>query len=232
MNTQQQQQQQVYITETILDEGDIDMFDAPITPPTTNHVDLQIQQQRKEETSSYDFKDIIMEHGLPRIQPLSITYGDLCESEKDFIARSFQVFATCARVKVNRMLKLGGIDRRSYIGCGCLEREVFQIMFQSMLGASFFHSDRTINRHGIKYKVPCIGYRFKSHLPVLDIFDNWGQQVITSTTQMEDANVVTQYLLQVKNISFILDTESNEVTLHFAYDTMIKHEDEDEFHFF
>ncbi|EFC41363.1 hypothetical protein NAEGRDRAFT_80703 [Naegleria gruberi] len=228
MNTQQQ----VYITETILDEGDIDMFDVPITSPTNNHVDLQIQQQRKEETSSYDFKDIIMEHGLPRIQPLSTTYDDLCESEKDFAARSFQVLANCARVKINRLLKLGGIDKRSYVGCGSVELGVFQVMFQSMLGATFFHSDRTVTRHGIKYKVPCIGYRFTSHLPVLDIFDNWGQQVITSATQIEDNYIVTQYLLQVKNISFIFDTESGEVTMHFAYDTKIKYDDEDEFHFF
>ena len=238
--------------EYVIVEGDVEMFDTPTNNnnnnqqqnpqmvevfdiPTTNNnqQNPQIEQQRKEETSSYDFKDIIMEHGLPRIELLDYTLDDLVDEEQEFVSRSFQLFAKCARVKVNRLLKLGGIHRRNYVSCGCLETEVFQVMFQDMVGATFFHSDRTINRHGIKYKVPCIGFRFKSHLPVLDFFDNWGKQVITSKTSMEDdSQVITEYLLQVNSISFILDSESSEVTMHFAFDTLIKYDDEDEFHFF
>ncbi|KAG2389635.1 hypothetical protein C9374_014195 [Naegleria lovaniensis] len=201
----------------------------PISDPITT----QIQQQRREETSSYDFKDIIIEHGLPRIEPLNYSYFDLCEEEQDYVARSFQLFAKCARVKINRMLKLGGIHRRTSISCGCIETETFQLMFQNMKGATFFHSDRMIYRHGIKYKVPCVGYRFKDTLPVLDLFENWGRQVVKSCISQEDNSVVTtEYLLQVKNISFILETESSEVFMHMSYDTKIKYDDDDEFTFF
>ncbi|EFC48689.1 hypothetical protein NAEGRDRAFT_63160 [Naegleria gruberi] len=227
MNTQYK-----YTSTTVIQEGTIDdvaMMDVDSSSNTTP-VNAQLVQQRKEETY---FKDIIIEHGLPKIQALSHGYGDLCDEEQQFVVRSFQLFSKCARVKVNRLLKLGGIHKRNYISCGCLETEVFQVIFEAMEGAKFFHSDRTINRHGIKYKVPCFGYRFQSILPMLDIFENWGRQVISSTTQMEDDTYIrTLYLLEVNSISFIMDTESNEITMHFSYDTKIKYEDEDEFTFF
>jgi len=173
-----------------------------------------------------------MEHALPRIEPIDYTFDDLSEDEKEFTARSFQLFARCARVKINRLMKLGGISKKFNIGCGCIETSIFQLMFQEMEGAQFFHSDRKINRHGIRYKVPCIGYRFINHLPVLDLFENWGKQVITSTTHMQDKDLITEYLLQLRRISFILDTETNEVSMHFEYVSKIKHNGEIKFHFF
>ena len=183
MLTQQTNQinNQTNIITVLLDEGDVLMFDQPvysldnITSPQTdsfNSISHNIHRQRSEEATSHDFKDFIMEHALPLIEPLGYTYDDLLEEEKEYAVRCFQLFARCARVKINRLLKLGGIGKKTNIGCGCIETYLFQMMFQEMEGAQFFHTDRKVNRHGIRYKVPCIGYRFIDHLPVLDLLNN------------------------------------------------------------
>jgi len=229
---------QTNTTYTLLDEGDVIMLDHQLTDSflqtdlSLNEASLQIHRQHHEEETSSDFKDIVVEHGLPPIQPIDYTFDDLSEDEQEFMSRSFRLFARCARVKINRMLKLGGIHKKTNIGCGCIETTTFQLMFQDMEGAKFFHSDRKIKRHGIRYKVPCIGYRFSNHLPVLDLFENWGSQVITSSTNVQETSLVTEYLLQVEKISFLLDTETNEVSMHFQYASTIKYDDEINFHYF
>ena len=184
------------------------------------------------ETGPQEFKDIIMEHGLPKIKSCGKKFKNLKKADKNYYSKAFKVFARCARVKVNRLLKIGGIYKRRDISCGCLDLDIFQMMFESM-DAKFFHSDRFIHRHGIRYKVPCVGYRFKDHLPVLDIFENWGRQEVTSTahTDDDDGTIITKYLMSVTAISFIIDTESFEVLMHFQYSTQIMFDDETEFHY-
>ena len=193
-----------------------------------------INQQHVEEKNPYEFKDFIVESGLPPIKPLGKKFKDLNKFDKYHYSKSFQVFACCARTKINRLLKVGGISKRRDVSCGSLDRQVFQMMMEDF-NSKFTHSSRKVERHGITYNVPCIAYRFVDKLPVLDIFENWGKQELTSITYLDaqkESQIITEYLLEVNTITFVMDTETQEVFMHFTYSTKVKFEGDSQFHFY